>query len=153
MSLTRKMLKAMGIEEDKIEQIIEAHTDVTDSLKADRDKYKEDAENLLKVLKDRLLCAGLRLNDKKTRLIKFGKKARIPQDGESKPETETFDFLGFSHRCGISRSSRRFKLVRNCISKRVRKKLGEIQEKLKKVIYRPRKDMLKWINSRKKKKN
>ena len=27
MSLTRKMLKAMGIEEDKIEQIIEAHTE------------------------------------------------------------------------------------------------------------------------------
>lgn len=44
MSLTRKMLKAMGIEEEKIDQIIEAHTDVTDSLKADRDKYKADAE-------------------------------------------------------------------------------------------------------------
>ena len=46
MSLTRKMLKAMGIEEDKIDQIIEAHTDVTDSLKADRDKYKADAEKV-----------------------------------------------------------------------------------------------------------
>lgn len=44
MSLTRKMLKAMGIEDEKIDQIIEAHTDVTDSLKADRDKYKADAE-------------------------------------------------------------------------------------------------------------
>ena len=44
MSLTRKMLKAMGIEDEKIDQIIEAHTDVTDALKADRDKYKADAE-------------------------------------------------------------------------------------------------------------
>ena len=44
MSLTRKMLKAMGIEDEKIDQIIEAHTDVTDALKADRDKYKGDAE-------------------------------------------------------------------------------------------------------------
>lgn len=51
MALTRKMLKAMGIEEDKIEQIIEAHTDVTDALKADRDKYKEDAEKLPEVQK------------------------------------------------------------------------------------------------------
>ena len=46
MAFTRKMLKALGIEDDKIEQIIEAHTEVTDALKADRDKYKEDAEQL-----------------------------------------------------------------------------------------------------------
>lgn len=44
MSLTRKMLKAMGIEDEKIDQIIDAHTEVTDALKADRDKYKADAE-------------------------------------------------------------------------------------------------------------
>ena len=44
MALTRKMLKAMGIEEEKIDQIIDAHTEVTDALKADRDKYKADAE-------------------------------------------------------------------------------------------------------------
>ena len=43
MSLTRKMLKAMGIEEEKIDQIIEAHSETVDSLKADRDTYKEDA--------------------------------------------------------------------------------------------------------------
>ena len=43
MSLTRKMLKAMGIEEDAIEQIIEAHTETTDSLKAERDGYREEA--------------------------------------------------------------------------------------------------------------
>ena len=46
MSLTRKMLKAMGIEEEKIDQIIDAHTEVTDALKADRDKYKEAAEKV-----------------------------------------------------------------------------------------------------------
>ena len=46
MSLTRKMLKAMGIEEEKIDQIIEAHSETVDSLKADRDSYKEDAEKL-----------------------------------------------------------------------------------------------------------
>ena len=46
MSLTRKMLKAMGIEEEKIDQIIEAHSETVDSLKADRDSYKEDSEKL-----------------------------------------------------------------------------------------------------------
>lgn len=44
MALTRKMLKAMEIDDEKIDQIIDAHTDVTDALKADRDKYKTDAE-------------------------------------------------------------------------------------------------------------
>ena len=49
MALTRKMLKAMGIEEEKIDQIIEAHTETVDALKADRDSYKNDASKLKKV--------------------------------------------------------------------------------------------------------
>lgn len=46
MSLTRKMLKAMGIEEDKIDQIIEAHSETVEALKADRDKLKKDADKI-----------------------------------------------------------------------------------------------------------
>ena len=49
MSLTRKMLKAMGIEEEKIDQIIEAHSETVDSLKADRDNYKKGADQLKSV--------------------------------------------------------------------------------------------------------
>ena len=52
MSLTRKMLKAMGIEEEKIDQIIEAHSETVDALKADRDSYKKDSENLKNVQKE-----------------------------------------------------------------------------------------------------
>ena len=44
MGLTRKFLSALGIETEKIEQIIEAHTEVTDALKAERDNYRTDAE-------------------------------------------------------------------------------------------------------------
>lgn len=33
MSLTRKMLRAMGIEDDKADQIIEAHAETVDALK------------------------------------------------------------------------------------------------------------------------
>jgi sulfur carrier protein ThiS len=51
MALTRKMLKAMGIEEEKIDQIIEAHSETTDALKAERDEYKADAEKLADVQK------------------------------------------------------------------------------------------------------
>lgn len=52
MALTRKYLKALEIDEDKIEQIIEAHTEVTDALKADRDKYKAEATRLPSVQKE-----------------------------------------------------------------------------------------------------
>ena len=51
MAFTRKMLKAMGIEEEKIDEIIEAHREVTDALKEDRDKYKADAEKLTDIEK------------------------------------------------------------------------------------------------------
>ena len=44
MALTRKFLEALGIEQTKIDEIISAHTEVTNALKADRDSYKEKAE-------------------------------------------------------------------------------------------------------------
>lgn len=44
MSLTRKMLKAMNIEEEKIDQIIEAHTETVDGFKDKVNEYKEKAE-------------------------------------------------------------------------------------------------------------
>lgn len=44
MAFTRKFLSALGIEDDKIDEIITAHTDVTNALKEERDKYKGDAE-------------------------------------------------------------------------------------------------------------
>lgn len=52
MAFTRKMLKAMGIEDEKIDQIIDAHSETVDALKADRDAYKEDAEKLAAVQKE-----------------------------------------------------------------------------------------------------
>lgn len=60
MALTRKMLKAMGIEDEKIDQIIDAHTETVDGLKADLAKFKGDAEKLPGVQKelDDLKAAG-----------------------------------------------------------------------------------------------
>lgn len=45
MALTRKALKAMGIEDEKIEQIIEAHTETVSALKDEIDGYKADKED------------------------------------------------------------------------------------------------------------
>lgn len=44
MALTRKMLKAMGIEEEKIDQIIEMHGETVDALKAQIAAAKEGKE-------------------------------------------------------------------------------------------------------------
>ena len=52
MALTRKMLKAMGIEEEKIDQIIEAHTETVDSFKDKVNDYKEKAEKYDTVKKE-----------------------------------------------------------------------------------------------------
>lgn len=52
MALTRKMLKALSIEDEKIDQIIEAHTETTDALKSDRDKYKEEASKVADLQKE-----------------------------------------------------------------------------------------------------
>lgn len=46
MALTRKFLKALGVSEEAIEEIITAHTDVTDDLKTQL-KAAQDAQNQL----------------------------------------------------------------------------------------------------------
>lgn len=52
MSLTRNFLKSMGLTDEQVSGIIEAHTDTVEGLKKDRDKYKEDAEKLPAVQKE-----------------------------------------------------------------------------------------------------
>ena len=45
MALSRKFLSALGIEADKIDQIIEAHTESLEGIKAERDKYKAQIDD------------------------------------------------------------------------------------------------------------
>lgn len=60
MALTRKLLKGMGLTDEQVDTIIEAHTDTVDGLKADISRYKADAEKLPDVQKqlDELKVAG-----------------------------------------------------------------------------------------------
>lgn len=46
MALTRKLLKGMGLTDEQVDTIIEAHTETTNALKDERDTYKEAAEKL-----------------------------------------------------------------------------------------------------------
>lgn len=60
MALTRKLLKGMGLTDEQVDTIIEAHTNTVDGLKADISRYKADAEKLPDVQKqlDALKAAG-----------------------------------------------------------------------------------------------
>lgn len=53
MSLTRKFLKALGIEEDKIEEIVTAHGETVAGLKDEIEKAKQGAESLAAVAEER----------------------------------------------------------------------------------------------------
>lgn len=52
MSLSRKMLKAMGIEEEKIDQIIDAHSETVNALKDEIAENKDAADKLTNVQKE-----------------------------------------------------------------------------------------------------
>lgn len=52
MSLTRAFLKGMGLADEQVNGIIEAHTETVDGLKAQVARYKADAEKLPGVQKD-----------------------------------------------------------------------------------------------------
>lgn len=46
MALTRKLLKGMGLTDEQVDTIIEAHTETVDGLKETISRYKADAEKL-----------------------------------------------------------------------------------------------------------
>lgn len=52
MALSRKQLAAMGIEAEKIDQIIEAHAETVSALKDEAEKYKENASKYADVKKE-----------------------------------------------------------------------------------------------------
>lgn len=60
MALTRKLLKGMGLTDEQVDTIIEAHTDTVDGLKEQVKVYKADADKLSTVQKelDGLKAAG-----------------------------------------------------------------------------------------------
>ncbi len=50
-SLTRKFLSALGLDDDKVDQVIERHNEVVTEIKEERDKLKSEAERLPEIQK------------------------------------------------------------------------------------------------------
>ncbi len=93
-------------------------------------QYRHDAERFLSDLKERLAAFALSLHPEKTRLIEFGRYAaeRRAERGQGKPEA--FDFLGLTHYCSTRKGGTGFQLGRKTQRKRMRAKLREIKETL-----------------------
>jgi len=82
---------------------------------------QEEAEAFGKLLRERLEKFGLKVSEKKSRIVEFGRTAwKKYQQGSKRPAT--FDFLGFTHYCDKTRKGA-FKLGRKTSSKKLRAKL------------------------------
>jgi len=99
-------------------------------------EYEDDARQFLVDLRERFAKFGLELHPDKTRLLEFGRHAAWRRAARGVGKPETFDFLGFTHLCGKTKTGR-FWLRRITISKRMRAKLREVNDQLKRRRHQP----------------
>ena len=110
-------------------------------------QHRHDAERFLIDLKERLAQFALSLHPEKTRLIEFGRYAaeRRAERGHGKPET--FDFLGFTHYCTTRKDGAGFQLGRKTQRKRMKAKLREIKETLRRHRHTPIDEQGRWLGT------
>jgi RNA-directed DNA polymerase len=98
-------------------------------------QYVRDAERFQREVTERLARFGLKLHERKTRLIEFGRFARENCRRRGRRKPHTFDFLGFTHCCGKTRKGR-FAVLRVTSVKRMRAKLQAVKEQLRRRMHR-----------------
>src|SRR6266566_1831065 len=107
-------------------------------------QHESDARRFLDEMRKRLGEFALSLHPEKTRLIEFGRFAaeRRKRRGLGKPES--FDFLGFTFICGKTRQGK-FQIKRRTRRDRMRAKLREIKETLRRCMHRLIPEQGKWL--------
>jgi len=107
-------------------------------------EHETDARRFWDAMRKRLEEFSLSLHPDKTRLIEFGRHAadRRKQRGLGKPET--FKFLGFLFICGRSRKGK-FQLKRKSRRDRMRAKLSEIKEELRRRMHQAIPEQGRWL--------
>jgi RNA-directed DNA polymerase len=107
-------------------------------------EQEADARRFWDTMRERLQEFALSLHPEKTRLIEFGRHAatRRAQVGLGKPET--FNFLGFTLICGKSRRGS-FLLRRRSRRDRMRAKLLEVKEELRRRMHQPIPEQGHWL--------
>jgi RNA-directed DNA polymerase len=110
-------------------------------------QYRSEAQRFLCELHRRMGKFGLELHEEKTRLIEFGRFAARSREkrGEGKPET--FDFLGFTHYCAKRRSNGSFTVRRKTTAKRMRAKLKQVGQRLRRKSSLPISLQGQWLGS------
>ncbi len=109
-------------------------------------EYREDAGEFLDELRERFAKFGLELHPGKTRLIEFGRFAAGRRRARGLGKPETFDFPGFTHICAKSRNGR-FWIRRITIAKRMRAKLKEVKDQLRRRMHQPIPEQGRWLAS------
>jgi len=109
-------------------------------------EHQGDAKQFLWDLRERFAKYSLELNADKTRLIQFGRFAAQNRAERGLGKPETFDFLGFTHICGKGRSGQ-FWLRRITIKTRMRAKLHEVNDLLKRRRHLPIPEQGQWLAS------
>jgi RNA-directed DNA polymerase len=94
-------------------------------------QYKEEAETILRMLRERLAKFGLEVAEDKTRILEFG---RFAEDNSKKRggKPGTFNFLGFTHFCTKSRKGK-FKVGRKTDRLKFIGKVREMKKWLKSI--------------------
>ena len=109
-------------------------------------EHQGDAQQFLSDLRERLAKFALELHPDKTRLIEFGRNAVRARAARGDGKPETFDFLGLTHICGRTKNGR-FWLRRKTISKRMRAKLAEVKDQLRRRMHLPIPEQGRWLAS------
>lgn len=110
-------------------------------------RHWDEAESFLRELTARLGKFGLELHPTKTRLIEFGRFAADSRQKGGQGKPETFDYLGFTHACGKNHKNGSFEVKRRTMAKRLRKKLQDIKQQLKRRRHRTTVKQAKWLQS------
>lgn len=99
-------------------------------------QHRSEAERFLAELKERFARFGLALHRDKTRLIEFGRFASQNSASHGKGKPDTFNFLGFTHICGVTRKGW-FTIRRKTIGKKLKLKLQQVKSELRSRMHDP----------------
>jgi RNA-directed DNA polymerase len=110
-------------------------------------EHRAEAEACLDALRTRFAKYGLKLHDGKTRLIEFGRFAASNREKRGEKRPETFDFLGFTHKCARRRSDGSFIIHRHSVAKRMRATLQAIRLELRKRMHLQLGEVGRWLRS------
>lgn len=105
---------------------------------------ERDARKLMEELMKRLEKFGLKMHEGKTKLIEFGRYAAENRAKRGLRRPETFNFLGFTHYCGTTRSGK-FIVKRKTQSQRLTRKLKEVLIEMKRRRHEPIKEQHAWL--------